>query len=49
VKPLRLRETGECNRLAVDAGAERHDLAKGCTDIEREWLYRALTKSQGDT
>jgi hypothetical protein len=41
---LRLRETSDCNRLTVDAGAERYDLAKAGTDVEREWLYRALAQ-----
>jgi hypothetical protein len=44
LETLRLRETSDCNRLTVDAGAERYDLAKACTDVEREWLYRALAQ-----
>ena len=41
---LRLRETCDCNRLTLDAGAERYDLAKTCSDVEREWLYRSLVQ-----
>jgi hypothetical protein len=41
---LRLRETSDCNRLTLDAGAERYDLAKNCSDVEREWLYRSLVQ-----
>ena len=39
---LRLREGAEANRLTVDVGADRFDLAKGCTEVEREWLFQTL-------
>jgi hypothetical protein len=32
------------NRLTVDAGAERLDLARFAGEIEREWLYRTLAR-----
>lgn len=41
---LRLRETGEGNRLTVDAGARRIEFAKAATDVEREWLFNVLTE-----
>jgi hypothetical protein len=41
---LRLRETSDRNRLTLDAGADRYDLAKNCSDVEREWLYCALAQ-----
>lgn len=40
---LRLRESADGNRLTVDAGADRFDLAKDCTEVEREWLFQTLT------
>lgn len=39
-KTLRLREGGDANRLTVDVGAARFDLAKECTEVEREWLFQ---------
>jgi hypothetical protein len=41
---LRLRETDTGNRLTVDAGAERLEIARSAGEIEREWLYRTLAK-----
>ncbi len=43
LKTLRLREGGDANRLTVDVGAERFDLAKDCTEVEREWLFQTLS------
>lgn len=42
LKSISLREHAEGNRLTIDYGAERHDLARGITEIEREWLYTTL-------
>lgn len=39
---LSLRETGGGNRLTIDKGADRVELASGATDVEREWLYQHL-------
>jgi hypothetical protein len=44
LQTLRLRDTDDGNRLTVDAGAARLDLAKEASEIEREWLYRVLTE-----
>ena len=44
LQSLRLRETDGGNRLTVDAGAQRLDLAGAATEVEREWLYRLLAK-----
>lgn len=41
-KTLSLRETDSGNRLTVDVGAKRIDLAVGASEIEREWLFRVL-------
>ena len=41
---LRLRETDAGNRLTVDAGADRLEIAQSAGEIEREWLYRTLAK-----
>ncbi|TPL04885.1 hypothetical protein FJ938_16230 [Mesorhizobium sp. B2-4-14] len=43
LKSLRLREGDTCNRLTVDAGAQRIELASGATDVEREWLFKLLS------
>jgi hypothetical protein len=47
LQSLRLRETGDGNRLTVDADARRVDLAQGASEIEREWLYQVLAKRYG--
>lgn len=39
---LQLREHANGNRLTVDIGTERLELATSATEIEREWLYRIL-------
>jgi len=42
LQSLSLRETGSGNRLTVDVGAKRIELARNAGEIEREWLYRLL-------
>jgi hypothetical protein len=44
LRSLQLRPTDHTNRLTVDIGAERVDLAAAASEIEREWLYRLLVK-----
>jgi hypothetical protein len=44
---LRLREGDGGNRLTVDAGVERMELAKAATDVEREWLFQVLSERYG--
>lgn len=39
---LQLREAATHNRLTVDVGATRIDLAPAATDVEREWLLGAI-------
>jgi len=52
---LRLRESDSGNRLTLDVGASRLDIGAAASEIEREWLYRALSeryrlsRSQGDS
>jgi hypothetical protein len=41
---LHLRETDSGNKLTVDAGAERLEIARAAGEIEREWLYRTLAE-----
>ena len=43
VESLRLRETDSGNRLTLDAGASRISIGEAAGEIEREWLYRALS------
>lgn len=43
LKSLKLREGDTCNRLTVDAGAQRVELASAATDVEREWLFKLLS------
>lgn len=42
LQSLRLRETDAGNRLTVDVNADRIELAKGASEVEREWLARLL-------
>lgn len=42
MKSLRLRETDSGNRLTIDRGADRIDIAAGATEVEREWLFATL-------
>jgi hypothetical protein len=39
---LRLRDGDTRNRLTVDVGAERVELARDATDVEREWLFKMI-------
>ncbi len=39
IDTLTLRETDRGNRLTIDEGATRHDLASSASEIEREWLH----------
>lgn len=41
---LKLREADGSNRLTIDVGNERIDLAEAATEIEREWLFEYLAK-----
>ena len=42
LRSLQLRATDTSNRLTIDIGTERIDLATPATEIEREWLYQVL-------
>jgi hypothetical protein len=44
LQSLQLRQTDLGNRLTIDNGATRLDLAKQATEIEREWLYKVLAE-----
>jgi len=44
LQSLRLRDTDTGNRLTVDAGALRLDVAKSASEVEREWLYQVLAR-----
>ena len=44
LQTLRLRETEAGNRLTVDAGAQRIDIGKSASEVEREWLYQVLAR-----
>ncbi len=43
LKTLRLRELDSGNRLTIDHGNKRYDLAVGATELEREWLHKVLS------
>ncbi len=49
LQTLRLRETETGNRLTIDVGAQRLELASGASEVEREWLARLLAKRYGLT
>jgi hypothetical protein len=42
LQSLRLRETEAGNRLTIDLGAKRVELASQASEVEREWLARLL-------
>jgi hypothetical protein len=42
LKSLCLRETDSGNRLTIDQGAIRTEIATNTTEIEREWLFKYL-------
>ena len=42
VSTLSLREFESGNRLTIDKGSKRYDMALGLSEPEREWLYRML-------
>ncbi|BDX05172.1 hypothetical protein [Planctobacterium marinum] len=39
VSTIKLRETDSGNRLTIDSGTSRIELASGATEVEREWLH----------
>ncbi|MCG7585831.1 hypothetical protein [Photobacterium sp. OFAV2-7] len=45
IKSLSLRESEKGNRLTVDKGAHRIEIAKSATEIEREWLYNHIKQN----
>ena len=44
LKSLALRESDSSNRLTIDLGSKRIDLAVSATEVEREWLYETLSR-----
>jgi hypothetical protein len=44
LQSLRLRETESGNRLTVDVGAQRVEIAPTASEVEREWLARLLAR-----
>lgn len=42
VATLKLRDTETGNRLTIDHGAERVDVGRALTEVEREWLFNHL-------
>lgn len=44
---LRIRESAGENRLTIDCGSDRLDLGRAATEIEREWLHKALCEKYG--
>ena len=44
LQSLRLRETESGNRLTVDVGAQRVEIAPTASEVEREWLARLLAQ-----
>jgi hypothetical protein len=49
LQTLRLRETEAGNRLTIDLGSQRIELASQASEVEREWLARLLAKRYGLT
>jgi hypothetical protein len=44
LQSMRLRETDSGNRLTIDNGASRLDIAAAASEVEREWLLRLLSR-----
>jgi hypothetical protein len=44
LQTLRLRETDTGNRLTIDLGAQRHEIASSASEVEREWLAHLLAR-----
>lgn len=44
MKTLQLREVDSGNRLTIDKGMERLEIATSATEIEREWLFKYLSE-----
>lgn len=42
IKSLKLRETDSGNRLTIDKGSDRVEIAPSVSEIEKEWLHRHL-------
>jgi hypothetical protein len=47
LQSLRLRETETGNRLTIDLGNRRHEIAPTASEVEREWLARLLARRYG--
>jgi len=45
MKTLALREIESGNRLTVDKGTERIELAASASEIEKEWLFKYLSQN----
>jgi hypothetical protein len=45
LQTLALREFDSGNRLTVDLNAQRIDIGKSASEVEREWLYEVLSKN----
>lgn len=45
IKTLKLIETDSGNRLIIDVGPQRLELAKTATEMEREWLFEVLAEN----
>ena len=45
LKTICLRETDAGNRLTIDKGTSRIDLAPSASEIEREWLYKTIKEN----
>ena len=44
-KSMKLRDTNKGNRLTIDKGSERIEIASKVTGTEKEWLFRYLQDS----
>lgn len=42
LKSIQLRETDSGNRLTIDKGSDRIEIATSATEVEREWLFKYL-------
>jgi hypothetical protein len=44
IKTLKLRELESGNKMTIDSGPERIELALGASEVEKEWLFNHLSE-----
>jgi hypothetical protein len=45
LKSFKLHATKTGNRLTIDNGTKREEIAQGATEVKREWLFNYINKN----